>query len=93
MEGESVDAGLPPGLQRELPGEGAKIGLRWIMGEWAVRLLHRDPRVRAWAAPMLRRIHKNKVRMALTRRLLVGVWVMLTRGEVFSLERCLGRAA
>jgi transposase len=67
-------------------------GLRWIMGQWAVRLLHRDPLVRTWAAPMLRRMHKNKVRVALTRRLLVGVWVMLTRGEVFSLERCLGRA-
>ena len=67
-------------------------GLRWIMGQWAVRLLHRDPTVRAWAAPMLRRMHKNKVRVALTRRLLVGMWVMLTRGEVFSLERCLGQA-
>ena len=67
-------------------------GLRWILGQWAIRLLHRDPTVRAWAAPMLRRMHKNKVRVALTRRLLVGVWVMLTRGEVFSLERCLGRA-
>ena len=68
-------------------------GLRWIMGQWAIRLLHRDPVARAWAAPMLRRMHKNKVRVALTRRLLVGVWVMLTRGEVFSLERCLGRVA
>jgi transposase len=67
-------------------------GLRWIMGQWAIRLLHRDPIARAWAAPMLRRMHKNKVRVALTRRLLVGVWVMLTRGEVFSLERCLSRA-
>ena len=28
--------------------------------------------------------------MALARRLLVGIWVTLGRGEVFSLERCLG---
>ena len=27
---------------------------------------------------------------ALARRLLIGVWAMLTRGEVFSLDRCLG---
>jgi transposase len=63
--------------------------LRWIVSEWAVRLLSRHERVRAWAAPMLRRMHKNKVRMALARRLLVGCYVMLRRGEVFSLDRCL----
>lgn len=67
--------------------------VRWILGQWAVRLLAFDPTVKAWARPMLRRMHKNKIRTALTRRLLIGVWVMLTRGEVFSLERCLGRAA
>jgi transposase len=63
--------------------------LRYIMGQWAVRLLTHDPRVQKWAEPMLRRMHKNKVRMALARRLAVGVWVMLTRGEAFSMERCL----
>jgi transposase len=63
--------------------------LRWILGQWAVRLLAFEPRVKAWAEPMLRRMHKNKVRMALARRLLVGVWVMFSRGEVFSLEKCL----
>jgi transposase len=63
--------------------------LRWILGQWAVRLLARDPVARAWAAPRYRRVHKNKLRVALARRLLIGVWVMLTRGEVFSLERCL----
>lgn len=67
--------------------------LRWILTEWAVRLLREDPLVKKWAAPMLCRMHKNKVRMALARRLLVGVWVMLTRGEVFSMSRCLGQAA
>lgn len=67
--------------------------LRWILGQWAVRLLAFHPEVKRWAKPMLARMHRNKVRMALARRLLVGVWVMFSRGEVFSLERCLGRAA
>ena len=67
--------------------------LRWILGQWAVRLLSFNPTVRAWAQPMLRRMHKNKVRMALARRLLVGIWVMFSRGEEFSLERCLGQQA
>lgn len=64
--------------------------LRFVLGQWAVRLLARNPMVRAWAAPRLRRMHRNKLRTALARRLLIGVYVMLSRGEVFSLERCLG---
>ena len=67
--------------------------LRWILGQLAVRLLSRDPVVKAWGARMRRRVHKNKVRVALARRLLVGIWVMLSRGEVFSMERCLGARA
>ena len=63
--------------------------LRWTLSQWAVRLLATDPRVKAWARPRLRRAHKNKGRIALARRLLVGVYVMLARGEVFCLERCL----
>jgi transposase len=62
--------------------------LRWILSEWAVRLMSRDPRVKAWAVPLLRRMHKNKVRIALARRLLIGVYILFTRGEEFSLERC-----
>lgn len=67
--------------------------LRWILGQLAVRLLSRDPVVKAWGARMRRRLHKNKVRVALARRLLIGIWVMLSRGEVFSMERCLGARA
>lgn len=67
--------------------------LRWILGQWAVRLLAFNDTVKAWARPMLQRMHKNKVRMALARRLLVGIWVMFSRGEVFDLERCLGLKA
>ncbi len=63
--------------------------IRWILGQWAVRLLARDSRAQKWAIPRLRRMHINEVRVALARRLLVGVYVMLRRGEVFDLERCL----
>ncbi|HYN51413.1 MAG TPA: IS110 family transposase [Thermoleophilaceae bacterium] len=66
--------------------------LRWILSQWAVRLVKDDPLVAAWAARLRRRVHRNKVRMALARRLLVGVWITLTRGEAFDLRRCLGLA-
>jgi transposase len=66
--------------------------LRWILSQWAVRLMKDDPLVREWAQRLRRRVHKNKARMALARRLLVGLWVMLTRGEAFDLRRCLGQA-
>lgn len=66
--------------------------LRWILSQWAVRLMKDDSLVQAWAQRLRRRVHKNKARMALARRLLVGLWVMLTRGEVFDLRRCLGQA-
>lgn len=66
--------------------------LRWILSQWAVRLMKDDPRVAEWAARLRKRVHTNKARMALARRLLVGVWIMITRGEVFDLDRCLGIA-
>ena len=66
--------------------------LRWILSQWAVRLISFDPLVADWAARKGRRMHRNKVRMALARRLLVGVWITLSRGEVFDLRRCLGLA-
>lgn len=67
--------------------------LRWIAGQWAVRLLAKDPAVREWARPRYRRMHRNKVRVALARRLIISVWILLSRGEVFSMQRCLGQAA
>lgn len=63
--------------------------LRWILTQWSVRLLSFDAVAKEWAKPLLLRMHRNKVRMALARRLLIGVYIMLTRGEVFSLKRCL----
>lgn len=65
--------------------------LRAVLGQWAVRLMAHDDQVSAWAAPKKRRLHKNKVRMMLARKLLVGVAVSLRRSEPFDLERCLGR--
>ena len=64
--------------------------LRWILSQCAVRLMSQNDVVKQWAEPLLRRMHKNKVRMALARRLLVGVYAVLARGEVFCLRRCLG---
>jgi len=64
--------------------------LRWVLNQAAVRLLGTHPVVQRWAAPHLRRMHKNKVRTTLARRLLIGVYIVLSRGEVFSMERCLG---
>lgn len=66
--------------------------LRHVLGEWAVRLMSRNALVQRWAAPRLKRSHKNKVRMALARRLLVGVYKMMLTGEAFDLRRCLGVA-
>jgi transposase len=66
--------------------------LRWVLNEWAVRLLAFNEVAKKWAAPRLKKAHRNKVRTALARRLIVGVYVTLRRGEVFSLERCLKAA-
>lgn len=63
--------------------------LRWLLTEWAVRLLAFHPEVQAWAVARRRRMHQNKVRVALARRLLVGVYVSQCRAELFSLTRCL----
>jgi len=65
--------------------------LRAVLGQWAVRLMAHNDQVSAWAAPKKQRLHKNKVRMMLARKLLVGVAVSLRRGEPFDLQRCLGR--
>lgn len=68
------------------------VELRWILNQCAVRLLARDPLVRKWAEPRRKRMHKNQVRTALARRLLVAIYSILRNGEVFSMERCLGMA-
>lgn len=66
--------------------------LRYVLGEWAVQLLSRHPLVKVWAESRLSRMPKNKVRVALARKLLVGVWHTMRTGEVFSLQRCLTTA-
>ena len=52
----------------------------------------RHPLVKVWAESRLSRMPKNKVRVALARKLLVGVWHTMRTGEVFSLQRCLATA-
>ena len=66
------------------------VELRWILNQCAVRLLTTHRLVQTWAEPRLKRMHKNKVRTALARRLLVGIYHVLRNGEVFSMSRCLG---
>lgn len=93
--------GLVPRVSQSGEGQGhhgrmTKRGspeLRWILCQWAVRLLTRDPLVKAWAQRHERRLHRNKLRMALARRLLIGVYKLLRTGEAFSMERCLGLQA
>jgi transposase len=68
------------------------VELRWILNQCAVRLLATHPLVRSWAKPRWKRMHKNKVRTTLARRLLVAIYSVLRNGEVFSMERCLGMA-
>lgn len=63
--------------------------LRWILSQWAVRLIARVPLVHAWAMQHRRRKPMNKIRTALARRLLIGVYHALRTGEAFSLARCL----
>lgn len=86
-----VDSSADQGHNGRLVRHGNR-ELRFVLGEWAVQLLARHPAVRAWADPRLARMPKNKVRVALARKLLVGVWHTLRTGEVFSLERCLATA-
>ena len=66
--------------------------LRWIVNQCAVRLLATHSLVRQWAEPRRKRMHKNKVRTALARRLLVSIYSVLRNGEVFCMRRCLGMA-
>jgi transposase len=89
-------AGLAPRVNnsgdRQHHGSITKQGsseLRWILSQMAVRLLARDELARRWAAPRLRRMHVNKVRVTLARRLLIGMHHTLTTGEEFCLARCL----
>ena len=61
--------------------------VRWIVGQWALRLLASNPEVQTWATRRARRLHTNKIRVALARRLLVGIYVSQRKDEPFSLQR------
>jgi transposase len=59
----------------------------WILGQWGLRLFAGNPQVQAGATARARRLHKNKVRVAWARRLLVGLFVSPRKGDPFSLQR------
>jgi transposase len=63
--------------------------LRWAMMQMAIRLMAKNAIVKRWAEPHLKRMHKNKVRTALARRLLIGIAISQREGEPFDLKRCL----
>lgn len=63
--------------------------LRFVLCQWAIRLIANHEWVQKWAKPRLRRKNINNVRVTLARKLLIGVWIMLRRGESFDLQRCL----
>jgi transposase len=87
-------AGLAPRVansaDRQRHGRITKRGspeLRWILCQMSARRLGRDEMVRPWAAPRLRRMHANKVRVELARRRSIGIYPMLRTGEGFCLQR------
>jgi len=53
--------------------KGGNAEVRWIVRQWALRLLASHPLVQAWATRRARRLHTNKIRVALARSLLVGL--------------------
>lgn len=63
--------------------------LRWAVVQMAIRLMAKDALTKRWAEPYLKRLHKNKVRTALARRLLVGIAISQRRREPFDLKHCL----
>jgi transposase len=69
--------------------KGGNAAVRWIVGQWALRLVASHPHVQAWGTARARRLHTNKLRVALARRLLVGLYASQCKGEPFSLQRCL----
>lgn len=63
--------------------------LRFVLGEWAVRLMSFDEHTKRWLAQQRSSVHRNKMRSAIARRLLVGVWRTMKTGEAFDLRLCL----
>jgi transposase len=90
-------SGLTPGLEQSgtkyhekgITKEGRK-ELRWAMVEVAQRAVKSDPVWKTRFQEMLKRMHRNQVIVAIARRLLELVWVVLTRRQPyrhFSQER------
>lgn len=82
-----VHASADRALHGPLTRRGNRL-LRFVLGEWAVRLMSFDEHAKRWAAQNAR-IHRNKLRSALARRLLIGTWRTMRTGEAFDLQACL----
>jgi transposase len=83
-------AGLVPRV-RESAGKAARSGitrqgspwLRWMMVEAAQVATRSSPAARRYYERLLRKKHKHVARVALARKLLIAVYVLLHDGEVF----------
>jgi transposase len=87
-------AGLVPRV-RESAGKAARGGitrqgspwLRWMMVEAAQVATRSSPAARRYYERMLRKKHKHVARVALARKLLIAVYVLLHDGEVFDEDK------
>ena len=93
-EAQCSDAGLVPRV-RESAGKAARGGitrhgspwLRWMMVEAAQVATRSSPAARRYYERLLRKKHKHVARVALARKLLIGVYVLLHDGEVFNEDK------
>jgi len=91
-------AGLVPRV-RESAGKAARGGitrqgsstLRWIMVEAAQVATRSSPAARRYYERLLRKKHKHVARVALARKLLIAVYVLLHDGVVFEEEKFAAR--
>ena len=87
-------AGLVPRV-RESAGKAARCGitrqgspwLRWMMVEAAQVATRSSPAARRYYERLLRKKHKHVARVALARKLLIAVYVLLHDGEVFDEDK------
>jgi transposase len=87
-------AGLVPRV-RESAGKAARGGitrqgspwLRWMMVEAAQVATRNSPAARRYYERLLRKKHKHVARVALARKLLIAVYVLLRDGEIFDEDK------
>lgn len=62
--------------------------LRWVLAEFAWRLVVKNALVQTCFMALARRQGKKRAIVAIARRLIVGLWAAEVKGVPFSLERC-----